>query len=75
VKEREWHSASVGMDGTGVDGMCGVREYLNSHRINVNIRQVEDENHTFASSQQQQTSGSGDGSKCGGMLSVCQSSG
>ena len=59
VKEREWSTAvGAGED----DSMVQVREYLNSHRINVNIRQVEDAHHTFATAQQQQhTSGRGRG--------------
>ena len=70
VKEREWSS-------TADDGMRWVRDYLNSHRINVNIRQVEDKQHTFASSkqqQQQQPIGCKRASDAG-MSSTCRSAG
>ena len=75
VKEREWGGVGGGV-GEGVGGMGRVREYLNGHRINVNIRQVEDEQHTFASMQQQQQQTSGTARAVeGGMAAQHQSNG
>lgn len=54
VREKQWSTAAEA--GETAAAMVGVRQYLSTHRINVNIRQVEDEQHTFASSQQKQTS-------------------
>ena len=63
VKDRDWSTA---VDADESDALCRVRQYLNSHRININIRQVEDEQYTFASAlPQQQVSGSGRGSDRG----------
>ena len=73
VKERDW-SETADESGEGADEMSRVRQYLNTHRINVNVRQVEDEHSTFASVQQQQqssddTSGSGCGMPSASVLS------
>ncbi|MCJ1297046.1 Nucleic acid dioxygenase alkbh1 [Xylographa carneopallida] len=45
LKERQWS----GREDDDTEMSC-VRRYLDTHRINVNIRQVEDAQHTFASS-------------------------
>ena len=49
VKDKVWHTVAGAEAGEETGAMFRVREYLSSHRINVNIRQVEDEQHTFAS--------------------------
>ena len=51
---RSVHAFLMNESGEGADEMSRVRQYLNTHRINVNVRKVEDEHSTFASVQQQQ---------------------
>ena len=53
-----------GVEEEGVE-MGNVRAYLESHRININVRQVEDEEHNFASrGQTAWSAGKGEGVMC-----------
>ena len=48
VKDVDW-SSTERLQGMDDEELQRVTEYLQSHRINLNVRQVEDENHYFSS--------------------------
>ena len=48
VAGRVWEEGGEGLEGVEEGEVRRVREYLSEHRINLNVRQVEDEQHTFA---------------------------
>ena len=61
VRDRRWES---GVDAGAADADDGpemdrVRAFLNEHRININVRQVEDEEHSFATFNHHHTAAEG----------------